>query len=167
MPVHTESHEQSFQGPDAGDLFRKLTETGNEPLPEEKYVGRHREVPFTPEGPTRRDIKNALTAKERRDLSQASRIVRRVLGHTALPVIGDTVPLEPMMQRGLYSDEAVAIASDRLSKPYGLDVVVEDSKPIDTYEDTMYPGESVRPYRVVRIEGVNDNANHTPTSHRK
>lgn len=133
------------------------------------YVPRHAEVPFVPEGPTRRDIKEARSKEEIRDLNVASKIVRRMLGGVAVPAIGTEKPLEPIMQRGTYSDEAVRIATERLHKPYGLDVVVEEQvQSAETPYDEQYePGAGVRPHRVIRVAGINDHANHTPTSHRK
>lgn len=184
MPVHAESHEQAPQGPSANELYEKMKTRNTEPrgldiLDEmtDRYMAKVNvpevqqpqplETVVVNEGPTRRDIKNARSSEERRTLNQASKIVRRVLGRTAVPVTGDVVPLEPMMQRGSYSDEAVAIATERLHKPYGIDVVVEESHANPTYEDDMYPGEASNPHRVIRVAGINDYANHTPTSHRK
>jgi hypothetical protein len=174
MTVDQLSHEQPNGGPNAGDLFGKLSQDRQPETPRKKgkYIGRHAAKPFVPEGPTRQDIKDALTADERRNLKQASKIVNRLLGATAfVPVTGNTVPLEPKMQRGTFTDEAVTIATERLSNVYGADVVVEDSVPTSPEEqpyDAQYDYDTNdRPHRVIRVAGINDNANNTPTSHRK
>lgn len=174
MTVDQLSHEHTNGGPNAEDLFSKLSDDrkSESTRRKAKYVGRHAAKPFVSEGPTRQDIKDALTSDERRKLKQASKIVNRLLGATAfVPVTGSTVPLEPKMQRGTFTDEAITIATERLSNVYGADVVVEDSVPTSPEEkpyDAQYDYDTnQRPHRVIRVAGINDNANNTPTSHRK